>query len=272
MGAFAGRVMGSSTTANPIQGTFSWNAQKGVMGLRFDGKSYNVASFRGATLHCDLFRYGGRPHGKTHKFSSSYGSFPQGRTKIKVWKSNGKDSELHYQGDYASLQKSPIAGCKFESIIVIAVGQCIIQEVDENYNTIGEKENLVNGKPVICQMKIHGKWGMEAWNEELVEPFGIKDTRDADGLLITYPGKTKTYQSAQGTHYAPFFQISEIKDDEAGKAFAVKCKGLYDVVQEWLLQHWQSPDVDQLAAKHYEEEVIVQPVKEAIVDDDDLPF
>lgn len=273
MGELSGRSMAGSSTTSPVAFRLRWNAKTGTFTARVNDKPYEVTSLNAAILQADLFTYQGRPFGKQITYFSNYGSFGRGRTLMKIRKREDGQTKLYQEAEYEVFKKTPIAGCKFTNNIILLVGAMTGIEMDERYNRIGGEVKLVErAEPKYGEILFWGSWGVQVWNKDAMP---VDDTRNADGLVMTYKGKSFDFQTNSGSFLAPVLEFKKVGwETEAEKAYKVKLVGAYNVFEEFLKAHWEEggsveSEYDDAEEQHFGSHPVTE---EPPQPDDDLPF
>lgn len=264
--------MAGSGTTSPVAFRLRWNAKTGTFTARVNEKPYEITSLSAAILQADLFTYQGRPFGKQITYFSNYGSFGRGRTLLKIRKREDGQTKLHIEAEYDTFKKNPILGCKFTNNIILMVGAMTGVELDERYNRIGGEVKLVDrAEPKYGEILFWGGWGMQVWNKDKMP---VDDTRNADGLVMTFKGETFSFDTNSGSFLAPVLEFKKVgTDTEAEVAYKVKLKAAYWALEDFLKAHWSDATIeeeydDAEAEYHGEPETTQQPPQP----DDDLPF
>jgi len=269
--------MAGSSTTSPVAFRLRWNAKTGTFTARVNEKAYEITSLNAAILQADLFTYQGRPFGKQVTYFSNYGSFGRNRTVLKIRKREDGQTKLYQEAEYEVFKKTPIAGCKFTNNIILLVGSMTGIEMDERYNRIGGEVKLVEkAAPKYGEILFWGSWGVQVWNKDAMP---VDDTRNADGLVMTYKGKSFDFQTNSGSFLAPVLTFKKVGwETEEEKAYKVKLVGAYNVFEEFLKAHWEEggtveSEYDEAENDHYGAPPVAPPVaEEPSADNDDLPF
>ncbi len=277
MGELSGRSMAGSSTTSPVAFRLRWNAKTGTFTARVNDKPYEVTSLNAAILQADLFTYQGRPFGKQITYFSNYGSFGRGRTLMKIRKREDGQTKLFQEAEYEVFKKTPIQGCKFTNNIILLVGAMTGIEMDERYNRIGGEVKLVErAEPKYGEILFWGSWGVQVWNKDNMP---VDDTRNADGLVMTYKGKSFDFQTNSGSFLAPVLEFKKVgSESEAEVAYKQKLKGAYFVFEEFLKSHWEEggsveSEYDDAEDAHHGDPPAIPPaIDEPPADNDDLPF
>lgn len=266
--------MAGAGATSPVAHRLRWNAKTGTFTCRANDKPFEVTSFNAAILQADLFTYQGRPFGKDVTYKSNYGSFGRGRTYLKIRKTENGQTTVYKEGEYEHFKKNAITGCKFTSNIILLIGAMKGYELDERYNRIGNEVSIIDRtQPKYGEILFWGAWGVQVWNRDAM-PDGI-DTRDADGLVMSYKGTNFSFNTSVGNFLAPNLEFKTVGfETEAEKAYKVKLNAAYHQFEDFLMAHWEEggsveSEYDDAEEQHFGPHPVT---KEPPQPDDDLPF